>query len=170
MPITLYDISIPPFLRGFANMGAHLDKARAFADANGIAHADLIGARLIADMHPLSAQVQRASDTAKFVPGRVAGIQPPAMPDTETTFDELKARISATVDFLKSVPREAFDGKEAAPVTLKLGGQAVDFTAQTYIQTFALPNFYFHATTLYAILRHKGVPIGKVDFIAGGGR
>jgi hypothetical protein len=168
MPISLYDISVPLLIRGLNNMAANLDKGRAFADEKGMPHAELIGTRLIADMHPLSAQVQRASDSAKFVPGRVGGIQPPAMEDNEQTFDQLNDRIVRTVAFLKSVPASAFDGMEEKTVTLKLGGNPVDFTAQNYITSFALPNFYFHCTTAYAIMRMKGVPLGKTDFIAGG--
>ncbi|MGD9914826.1 MAG: DUF1993 family protein [Rhizobiaceae bacterium] len=167
MTLSLYDISVPVFIRAFNNLSKNLAKARAHADANGIAHDDLLGARLFPDMHPLTAQVQRASDAAKFVPGRVADIKPPAMEDNEKSFDELEARIRATVDFLKSVPANAFDGREDAEVVLKFGGQPYPFTARDYLLGFAIPNFYFHVTTAYAIMRHKGVPLGKMDFIGG---
>ena len=168
MPLSLYDASIPPFIRALRNMSFHLDKAKAYADENGIAYDELTGARLIADMHPLTAQVQRASDSAKFVAARVGGLTAPSMADTEQTFDELQARIKATVDFLETVPTDAFDGKEDNEVVLKFGQRSLTFTARDYVQKFALPNFYFHCTTAYAILRHKGVPLGKIDFIAGG--
>jgi hypothetical protein len=168
MPLSLYDASIPPFIRALRNMAFHLDRGRAHADEKGIPHEELTGARLIADMHPLTAQVQRASDTAKFVAARVGGLTAPAMADTEQTFDELQARIKATIDFLETVPADAFDGKEDNEVVLKFGPRSLTFTARDYVQKFALPNFYFHATTAYAILRHKGVPLGKIDFIAGG--
>jgi len=168
MPLSLYDASIPPFIRALRNMSFHLDKAKAYADDNGIAYDELTGARLIADMHPLTAQVQRASDSAKFVAARVGGLTAPPMADTEQSFDELQARIKATVDFLESVPADAFDGKEDNEVVLKFGPRSMTFSARDYLQKFALPNFYFHATTAYAILRHKGVPLGKIDFIAGG--
>ncbi len=167
MTLSLYDITVPVFIRGFNNLSKNLAKGRAHAEATGMKHDELLGARLIADMHPLTAQVQRASDTAKFVPGRVAGIAPPAMEDNEKSFDDLEARIRATVDFLKTVPADAFNGKENSEVVLKFGGQPVPFTARDYIQGFAVPNFYFHLTTAYAIMRHKGVPLGKSDFIGG---
>lgn len=167
MTLSLYDITVPAFIRGFNNLSRNLAKGRAHADANGMKHEDLLGARLIGDMHPLTAQVQRASDTAKFVPGRVADIKPPAMEDKEASFDDLEARIRATVDFLKSVPASAFDGRESAEVVLKFGGNPVHFTARDYVLGFAIPNFYFHVTTAYDIMRHKGVPLGKSDFIGG---
>ena len=168
MALSLYDISIPPFIRALRNMAFHLDKARAYADEKGIAHEEFTGARLIPDMHPLTAQVQRASDSSKAVAARVGGLTAPSMADTEQTFDELQARIKATIDFLETVPADAFDGKEDNEVVLKFGPRSLTFTARDYVQKFALPNFYFHATTAYAILRHKGVPLGKIDFIAGG--
>ena len=168
MPLSLYDISIPPLIRARRNMAFHLDKGRAYADEKGIAHGELTGARLIDDMHPLTAQVQRASDTAKFLAVRAGGLTAPSMADTEQTFDELQARIKATIDFLDTVPADAFDGREDNEVVLKFGPRSLTFTVRDYMQKFALPNFYFHCTTAYAILRHKGVPLGKIDFIAGG--
>jgi hypothetical protein len=167
MPLSLYDVTIPAFLRGFRNMAAHLDKGKVHAEANGLAIEELLTARLHPDMLPLIGQVQRASDTAKFVPARVAGLQAPSMPDTEASFDELKARIAATVDYLKTVPKDAFDGREEAEVVLKFGQQSLPFKARDYVAVFAMPNFYFHVTTAYAILRHKGVKLGKPDFIGG---
>jgi uncharacterized protein len=167
MALSLYDISVPVFVRGFKNLSKNLAKGRAHAEQNGMAHDELLTARLFPDMAPLIAQVQRASDTAKFVPGRVAGIKPPAMEDKETSFDELEARIHATIDFLKTVPADSFDGREDEEVTLRLGGNPVPFKARDYVIGFAIPNFYFHVTTAYAIMRHKGVPLGKMDFIGG---
>lgn len=165
MPLSLYDVTVPAFLRAFANLSDHLEKARAFADAQSIDHDSLISARLYPDMLPLSGQVQRASDTAKFVPVRLGGPQAPAMPDTEKTFEELQARIAATVGYLKSVPTDAFDAQEDREVVLKFRDRSVTFTGRSYVLVFALPNFYFHATTAYDILRHKGVVLGKADFI-----
>lgn len=170
MPLSLYDVTVPVFIRGFANLSANLKKGRAWADEQKLPHEALLEAKLIDDMRPLTAQIQRASDSAKAVIPRVTGIEAPAMADTEKTFDDLEARIAATVAFLKTVKREAFDGREDHEVVLKLGGLSNTFTARDYIQTFAIPNFYFHVTTAYALLRHKGVPLGKLDFIAGGGR
>ena len=167
MPLSLYDVTVPAFLRGFRNLAQHLDQAKAYADANGLPHEELLAARLYADMLPLTGQVQRASDTAKFVPVRVAGLKAPSMPDTEATFDELQARIEATVAWLKTVGQDAFDGRDEAEVVLKFGQQAFPMTARDYVLGFALPNFYFHLTTAYDILRHKGVALGRLDFIGG---
>lgn len=164
MPLSLYDVTVPAFLRAFANLSDHLEKARTFADALSIDHDSLISARLYPDMLPLSGQVQRASDTAKFVPVRLGGPQAPAMPDTEKTFDELQARIAATVSYLKSVPTDAFDAQEDREVVLKFRDRSVTFTGRSYVLVFALPNFYFHATTAYDLLRQAGVPVGKRDF------
>lgn len=167
MPLSLYDVTVPAFLRGFRNMSAHLDKAREHVRANGLADDELLNARLYPDMLPLIGQVQRASDTAKFVPVRIAGLSAPSMADTEQTFEELRARIAATVDYLKTIPANAFDGREETEVVLKFGSQSFPLTARDYVSVFALPNFYFHLTTAYGILRHKGVKLGKLDFIGG---
>lgn len=165
MPLSLHDITIPAYLRAFRNLSSQLAKARAYADENNIPHDEILSARLYPDMLTLTGQIQRASDTAKAVPPRVAGIAAPPLADTETSFDDLEARIAATVDFLKSVPSTAFDGRDEAEVVMKFGKQEFKLTARDYVLGFALPNFYFHAATAYAIMRHKGVPIGKMDFI-----
>lgn len=167
MATELYDLTVPVFLRGFKAMAAFLEKARAHADARGIAHEELLTARLYEDMAPLTAQIQRASDAAKFAAARLAGIEPPAMPDTEASFDELQARIAATMAFLESVPREAVDGREEADVELKTPSRSFHFKGRGYLLGFALPNLYFHVTTAYGILRHKGVPLGKMDYLGG---
>jgi len=167
MTLSLYDITVPVFIRGFGILSKNLGIARAYADENRIAHDELTTARLYPDMLPLTGQVQRASDTAKFVPVRVAGLQAPAMADTERSFDELEARIAATVAFLESVPADAFAGRDGIEVTLKIGQTVLNFTARDYVLGFAIPNYYFHLTTAYAILRHKGVPLGKLDFLGG---
>jgi hypothetical protein len=169
MATELYDLTVPVLLRGFKAMAAFLEKARAHADAHGIEQDDLLTARLYDDMAPLTGQIQRASDTAKFTASRLSGIQPPAMPDTEASFDDLQARIAATVAFLNSVPREAIDGREDADVELKTQLFSIPFKGRGYLLDFALPNFYFHVTTAYGILRHKGVPLGKMDYIGGMG-
>ncbi|MDQ8756973.1 DUF1993 domain-containing protein [Sphingosinicella sp. LHD-64] len=165
MPLSLYDVTIPVFIRSFGNLSAILDKGRAFADAEGLPHGELLEARLIADMHPLTSQVQRASDSSKFVAVRVAQVEAPAMEADETSFDDLQARIARTVDFLKSVPAGSMDGREDAEVELRTPNTHLTFTARDYVLGFALPNFFFHVTTAYDILRHKGVPLGKMDFI-----
>ena len=167
MATNLYDLTVPAFLRGFAALDAFLDKSRDWADEQGIGHATLLEARLIEDMAPLASQVQRASDAAKLATARLAGIDGPAMPDTETSFAELKARIAATVAFLESVPRAQIDGREDAEIILKLPSTEIKFTGLGYLTGFALPNFYFHVTTAYALLRMQGVPVGKRDYLGG---
>lgn len=167
MATELYDLTVPALLRGFKATAAFLEKARAHADAHGIAHEELLTARLYEDMAPLTSQIQRASDAAKFAAARLAGIEAPAMPDTEASFDELQARIAATVAFLESVTRETVDGREEADVELKTPSRSFHFKGRGYLLGFALPNFYFHVTTAYGILRHKGVPLGKMDYLGG---
>jgi hypothetical protein len=167
MATELYDITVPAFLRGFAAMAAFLEKGRVWADEQGIAHEALLNARIHEDMAPLTSQIQRVSDGAKLATARLAGVEGPTMPDTETSFDELQARIAATVDFIKSVPREKIDGREDAEIVLKLPNNELKFTGCQYVTGFALPNFYFHVTTAYAILRMKGVPVGKRDYLGG---
>lgn len=166
MPVSLYDITIPVFIRGFASLEAILEKGRGFADEKGIAHTELTEARLFADMLPLTGQIQRASDTARFVAVRVAGIEAVAMADEEKTFDDMLARIRATVDYLDKVDANSFDGAEEKAVVVTTRRGELNFTGTTYVLQFALPNFYFHMTTAYDILRHKGVPLGKADFLS----
>ncbi|WP_454886047.1 DUF1993 domain-containing protein [Sphingomonas oryzagri] len=168
MPSSLYESSLPAFLRGFASLDAILERGRAFADEQGITHDALLNARLIADMAPLTAQIQRCSDTARNAAVRIGQVEGVAMPDTETSFDELQARIAATVAFLEAVPAKSFEGREEASVTLPTPNGEMRFTARDYVQGFALPNFYFHLTMAYALLRMKGVPLGKLDYLGGG--
>jgi hypothetical protein len=165
MSLSLYDISVPVFIRAFGNLTEILRKAEGFADEKGMAHKELLEARLIEDMYPLPAQVQRASDTAKFVPVRVAQLENVPMADDEVTFADLHARIEKTMNFLKSVDPASMEGRDEAEVVLKTRTSSTTFTARSYVLGFAIPNFYFHVTTAYAILRHKGVPIGKMDYI-----
>jgi len=166
MTYSVYDVTVPVFLRGFASLSAILDKGLAHAQAEGIDPADYVGARLIPDMLPLSGQVQRASDTAKGCVVRLSGAAAPAFPDEETSFADLQARIAKTVDVLKAAAPAAFEGAEAKEVILRAGGSEHRFTGSDYIFRHALPNFFFHFTTAYDILRMKGVPVGKQDFLA----
>ncbi len=167
MALSLYDVSIPVFIRSLRNLSAILEKGRSFADEKGLPHSTLLEARLIDDMSPLTAQIQRASDAAKFVAVRVAGVESVAMQDNEASFDDLQARIAATIAFLEAVPGDAMDGREEDVVTIKMPSRSIEFTARDYVLHFALPNFFFHVTTAYDLLRHKGVPIGKMDFLGG---
>lgn len=163
MVLSMYEASVPVFIRSFGNLQAILDKALAQSAADGIDPQGLIDARLAADMLPLAGQIQRASDTAKGAGARLAGVDNPSFADTETTFAELKARIDRTVEFLKSIPPEAFEGSETKSISMRNG--AVQLDGRTYLLGHALPNFFFHVTTAYAILRHKGIAIGKMDYL-----
>lgn len=165
MSLSLYDISVPVFIRGFDSLSGFLEKGRAYASERGLAPEELLNARLFEDMGPLTAQIQRASDAAKFTVVRVGQIENVAMEDNEASFDDLQARIATTIAFLKAAPANCMEGREEAEVLLKGPNGSVPFTGRSYMQDFAVPNFYFHVTTAYAILRHKGVPIGKMDFL-----
>jgi hypothetical protein len=165
MSLSLYDVTVPVFIRAFGNLSEILEKGRAFADEKGIAHADLLDARLFPDMLPLTGQIQRASDASRFTVSRVGQIEVSPIADEEKSFDDLQKRIAATVALLKSVPANAMDGRENAEVTIQRASGAMTFTGKDYVLGFALPNFYFHVTTAYDVLRHKGVPIGKRDFL-----
>lgn len=168
MPVSLYDISVPVFIRGLQNLGAVLEKGRAFAKEKGIGDEELAAARLYPDMFPLNGQIQRASDTARFAAVRVAGVEALAMADEEKSFDDMQVRIRATVDYLKKVEASAFDGTEDREVVMKMRTGELRFTGTSYILQFALPNFFFHVTTAYDILRNRGVPLSKGDFLRGG--
>ena len=165
MPLTMYDASVPVLIRGLTNLDAVLTKGEEFASAQGLDPAELVGARLFPDMHPLSGQIQSASDTAKFCPARLTGTQGPSFADTETTFAELHTRIANTLDYLKTFEPAQFEGSETREVILKTRRGERHFEGQAYLLSFALPNFFFHVTTAYDILRQRGVPIGKMDYI-----
>jgi hypothetical protein len=168
MSLSLYDISIPTYLRGLRNLASFLDKAEAHAKDKGVELSTYTDARLIADMHPFTRQVQMASDSAKGGAARLAGIEAPSMPDTETTFPELKARIANTIAFLETIKKEQVDSRHGATIELPLPGRTLTFTAPDFLMQFSLANFLFHVTTAYALLRAQGVPLGKMDFLAGG--
>ena len=165
MALSMYDVSIPPFIRALSNLSAILEKGAAHAKAQGIDESELIQTRLIADMDALPAQVQRASDSAKGCAARLAGIEIPSYADTEATFPELQERIAKTIGFLKSIRPEQLEGSDTRTVELKLRNGPVTFDGKSYLLGFALPNFFFHVTTAYDLLRHKGVQIGKMDFL-----
>lgn len=161
MSFTLYDASAPVFVTTLKNMRAWLDKAAAEGDA-----AALVEARLAEDMKPLTAQYQFASDSAKNAVARLIGETPPAMSDTETSFAELQERCDKTIAYLESVDPAAFAGSDDREVVMKFpDGTGYRFTGADYLRRFALPNFYFHATTAYAILRAQGIPLGKPDYL-----
>ena len=165
MTISMYQASIPPCLQMLASLSAILDKAAAHAAARKIDPAVLLGTRLFPDMFALTRQVQLTADFAKGIGARLAGVEVPKFADTETSFDELKARLAKTADFLKGLRPAQIDGSEGRDITIPIGGEPMTFKGQPYLVHFALPNLYFHATTAYAILRHCGVEIGKRDFV-----
>lgn len=165
MSLSLYSASIPVFIRGLENLGAILTKGQAHADARKIDGSVLVNARLAPDMYPLARQVQIASDAAKGFSARVAGVDVPSYPDTEASFADLQARVEKTIGFLKSLSPDQLDGKDDSDVTYKTHYMEKTFTGQSYLQTFAMPNFFFHITTAYDILRHNGVELGKNDYL-----
>jgi hypothetical protein len=162
MSISLYRASIPVFIRGFGSLAAILKKGEAHPGS-----AAFIEARLAPDMFTLAGQVQRASDTAKLGAARLGGFEAPSFPDTEKTFAELQARVQKTVDFLKDVKPAQIDGNENREIKLKARDRELTFNGVDYVFNFALPNFFFHVTTAYDILRGKGVEIGKMDYLRG---
>ncbi|MEE7626370.1 DUF1993 family protein [Methylobacter sp. Wu8] len=164
MSLTMYQASIPVFVRMLGNLSAILDKAAAHAEAKKIDPAIFVNARLTPDMYPLSRQVQIATDMVKGCAARLAGIEVPRYEDNETTFAELQARIAKTKAFLQSVSAEQIDGSKDRKITLKFGSRELNLLGQAYLLDFVLPNFHFHLTTAYAILRHNGVEIGKKDY------
>lgn len=162
MSFTIYDASTPVFVHGLAAIPAWIDKAL----AEGKAEAEIMDARLAPDMRPFPAQIQMASDSAKNAIARLAGIEAPAMADTETTVAELKDRCRRTVDFIQGIDRAKLDGAAERTVELKFpNGMGYRFKGADYLTGFALPNFLFHVTTAYALLRANGVTIGKPDFL-----
>ena len=167
MAYSLFDASIPVYLHMLRNLSAILDKAEAHAKATGVDVATYLEARLAPDMHPLTGQIQLASDAAKSSAARLAGVAPPSFPDTETTWPEVKARIAKTIAFVEGIKREQLAGREDATIELPLPNGKLSFTGRDFLALFALPNFLFHVTTAYGILRSKGVPLGKLDFLNG---
>lgn len=165
MALSLYDISVPALIRGLENLSRQIDKAAAYASEQGIDDNDFVQARLAPDMLNLVGQVQRASDTAKFGGARLSQSQAPSFADEEATLDDLKARIANTVDYLRSVPADAVAGGEKREIRFKAGSRELHFVAEDYVRNFMLPNFYFHLTTAYGLLRHQGVPLGKMDYL-----
>lgn len=165
MPLAMYQASVPAFLQTLNALSAILAKAEAFAAERKIDLAVLLGWRLAPDMFTLTRQVQIATDHAKGGCARLAGVEVPKWPDDETTFADLRARIARTLDFVQGFEPSDLDGSEQRDITITVGGRPMHFKGQQYLVSFVLPNFYFHATTAYAILRHCGLPIGKRDFL-----
>lgn len=164
LPMSLYEASIPQLKKMLNNADKWLDAAVAHAAKKSFDPAVLLTARLAPDQYPLTRQIQAFCDAAKFAAARLTGKEAPKHPDTETTLDELHARIRAVVAYLDTFTAEDFVGSKDRKVELSFMPGKV-LSAADYLNEMALPNFYFHATTAYAILRHNGVPVGKMDFI-----
>ncbi len=166
MSISMYQASVPVFVRMLKNLELILGKGHAHAEAKKIAPNVLPGLRLIADMFPLSKQVQIATDHAKGAVARLAGVDVPKYEDNEQTIEDLRARIARTIAFVESLKPEQIDGTEERDIAFTLGSYDLKFKGMEYLVGFALPNFYFHMTTAYNILRENGVDVGKRDFLA----
>ena len=165
MTISMYQASVPRFVNILGNFANILDKAQAHIDAKKIADASLTAFRLFPDMLPMTTQVQIACDTAKGVVARLAGVEIPAYEDNEKTLADLKARVAKTIAFLQTFTPAQIDGTEDKEIALRVGGQDLKFKGMQYLLGFAYPNFYFHVTTAYNILRHNGIAVGKGDYI-----
>jgi len=165
MAISMYQASAPRFVNILRNLSAILDKAEAHCTAKKIDPSALTTYRFYPDMFPFTRQVQIACDSAKGAVARLAGVDIPKHEDTEQTFGELKARIAKTIDFIESVSAGKIDGSEEKEVVLQMRSGERRFKGMQYLLGHAYPNFYFHVTTAYNILRHNGVEIGKADFI-----
>ena len=165
MPLSMSQASVSIYAQQLNSLLGLLDKAAEHCRAKGVDPSKLIGAQLAPDMFPFSRQIQIATDQAKGATARLSGREIPKFEDTEKTFDDLKARIKKTLDFIKTVPTQQIDGSEEKDITLPIGGQPRTLKAQTYLVHNSLPNFFFHVTTAYDILRHNGVEIGKRDYL-----
>jgi len=165
MTISMHSASVPIFVRMFANATQWLDKAEAFARAKKFEPEILLAARLAPDMLPLTTQIQIACDAAKFCVARLAGVEGPKFDDDEASLDDLKKRVARTIDYVQSVPAAQIDGSDARSISVPRRGGAVNMPGETYLKHFVLPNFFFHVTTTYALLRHNGVELGKSDFL-----
>ncbi len=168
MPISMSSASVPVFRAMLRNLSHFLDKGAAHAQARKFDPQVLCTSRLAPDMLPLARQVQIACDQAKNGVSRISGVEAPRFEDNEATFDELKARIAKTLDWLATVPAEKLDGTEDKDITFPIGREATrTMKGEAYLKHWVLPNFFFHVTTAYAILRHNGVELGKTDYLAG---
>jgi hypothetical protein len=167
MTISLHSVATLSILPRFKGLKNALNQAEAFCSERKIDPSVLLDARLAPDMASLTKQVQLASDHAKGAFYRTAGLELPSLADTENTFAELHARIDKTVELIHAVPADVMNAREDAEIVMKLRFATLNFTGHDYLVGFALPNFYFHVTTAYDILRHNGLPLGKVMYMGG---
>jgi len=165
MALTMHSASVPIFVRMLGNLAGWLDKADAHAREKKFEPQVYLSARLAPDMLPLPTQIQIACDAAKFCIARLAGVEAPPFPDDEKSLDDLRQRVRKTIDYLQSVPAAQIDGSDAREVSVPRRTGAITMTGEAYLKHFALPNFFFHVTTTYALLRHNGVELGKIDFL-----
>lgn len=165
MSLSLYEVSIPTFLHTLSSLKNILDKAVAHAEARKFDPNVFVSMRLYPDMLPLNRQVQIATDAAKGAAARLSGTEPPKFEDNEVTMAELAMRITKTVDYLQSFKPEQFAGAESRVITIKTPRNTFNFKAADFVRHWALPNFFFHVTTAYGLLRHGGVEIGKADYL-----
>jgi uncharacterized protein len=167
MSFSMYQASVPVFSQYLPALSGVLKKAAAFAEAKKIDPSVLINARISPDMFAFARQVQIATDHAKGSLARLAGVEIPSYADTETTFEDLEARIAKTLTYVKTFKPEQINGSETKEIVLTFGTQKFPFVGDAYLTQFALPNFFFHSSMAYAILRHNGVEVGKRDFMGG---
>lgn len=166
MSLSMHSASVPVFVRTLTSMLVWLDKAETHATAKGFDANNYMSLRLTPDMFAFARQIQIATDAAKNCVARLAGEEPPAWPDTEVTLDELRARIKTAIRYVESIPASKIDGSDEREVVLPLGpDRSMTFTGQSFLTGFAIPNFFFHVTLTYALLRQGGVTLGKMDFL-----
>ena len=165
MSLSMFSSSVPVFVRMFANLDQWLVKAEALAVSRKFDPALLLAVRLAPDMLPLASQVQIASDTAKFCVARLAGVEAPKFDDDEASIADLRGRVRRTIDYVQSVPAAQINGSETREVSVPRRAGPLVLDGETYLKHYATPNFYFHVTTAYALLRHSGVELGKADFL-----
>ncbi len=163
--LSMHSASVPIFTRMLGNAGTWLDKAQAHAEAKKFDPSVYLTTRLAPDMLPFTTQIQIACDMAKFAVVRLSGVDGPTFDDTEKTLDELRERMRATAAFVQSVPAAKIDGTEDKDITIPRRAGPLTLKGEAYLKHFVLPNFYFHMTTTYALLRHNGVELGKMDFL-----
>ena len=165
MSFSMYEASVPVFNQILNSLAAIIDKAETHANVKNIEPAALLQARLYPDMFPFARQVQAAADFAKGCSARLAGVEVPRYEDTEKSFSDLRERVAKTLAFINDLPRDAIDASAQRDIVTGSGATARKFKGQVYLVHYAMPHFYFHATTAYALLRHNGVEIGKKEFI-----
>lgn len=165
MSISMHSASVPIFVRMLTNLGQWLDKAEAHATARKFDPVVYLGTRLAPDMLPLTNQIQIGCDTAKFAVARLSGTSAPKFEDDEVSLADLRERVRKTIEYVKSVPADQIDGSEERSIEMPRRGGTLTMKGEDYLRYFVLPNFFFHMTTAYALLRHNGVELGKLEYL-----